>query len=74
MVWPQIAMLVVSLAISYLARPKAKSPKPAGLSDFTVPTAESGREAGVLFGTKIIRGPNVVFYAGLTVKAIKKKP
>lgn len=73
MVWAQIAMLVISLAISYATRPKPQGAKPAGLGDFNVPTAEDGRVLGVLFGTRDISGPNVVWFGDLKVVAIKKK-
>ena len=73
MVWAQIAMLIISLAISYATRPKPQGAKPAGLSDFTVPTAEDGRVIPVLFGTRDISGPNVVWYGDLKITPIKKK-
>lgn len=73
MVWPQIALLVISMAISYATRPKPQGAKPAGLGDFNVPTAEDGRVLGVLFGTRDIDGPNVVWFGDLKVVPIKKK-
>lgn len=74
MVWVQIAMLVVSMVVSYVRRPKPRAAVPAGLGDVTVPTAEDGREAPVLFGTKITKAPNVVYYGAFAVEAIRKKP
>ncbi len=74
MVWQYVALIVVSALIQIALAPRPKAQKPAGLGDFTVPTAESGREMPVLFGTKILRGPNCVYYQGLTTKPIKKKP
>lgn len=73
MVWWYVAVFVVALVVSYNAVPKPQSAKPAGLGDFNVPTAEEGREIPVLFGTRDIAGPNVVWYGDLRTKAIRKK-
>lgn len=74
MVWNYIAYFVVSLVISYALIPKPKNNiKPANLSDFNVPTAEEGRKIPVLFGTRDIQAPNVVWYGHLKTQAIKKK-
>lgn len=66
-------VLVVSTAISIALAPKPPSPKPATLADFDVPTAEEGRPIPVVFGTKVIRGANVVWYGDLSTQAIRKK-
>ncbi|MGN0920217.1 MAG: hypothetical protein ACI4NJ_00670 [Cellvibrio sp.] len=73
MIWPQILMMVISMAISYATRPKPKGAKPAGLGDFNVPTAEDGRCIPILFGTRDLEGGNVVYYGDLKVTPIKKK-
>lgn len=54
-------------------QPKPQSQKAAGLGDIQVPTAEEGREIPVLFGTRDIDGPNVVWYGDLKTVAIKSK-
>lgn len=71
--WLQVILWVVTAIISYALTPKPKGPKAAGLSDFQVPTAEIGREIPVLFGTRDITGPNVVWYGDLKTKAVKAK-
>lgn len=53
--------------------PKPQSQPPAGLGDIKAPTAEEGREIPVLFGTRDLRAPNVVWYGDLKTVAIKKK-
>lgn len=73
MVWWYVAVFVVALVVSYNTVPKPQSAKPAGLGDFNVPTAEEGREIPVLFGTRDIAGPNVVWYGDLRTDAIRKK-
>lgn len=72
MSWVQVALWVVSLVVSYALAPKPQSRPPAGLGDFQVPTAEAGREIPVLFGTRDIKGPNVVWYGHLRSVAVKK--
>ena len=69
--WWYVAVFVVALVISYASRPKPTSQSPAGLEDVTAPTAEDGIEIPVLFGTKIIKGANVVWYGNFKTKAIK---
>lgn len=73
MAWVYVAVFVVSLVISYASMPKPQSTPPAGLGDFKVPTAEEGREIPVLFGTRDVTAPNVVWYGDLKTAAIRKK-
>lgn len=73
MAWVAVILFVVSLAISYSMQPKPESRPPAGLGDFQVPTAEVGREIPVLFGTRKLEGPNVVWYGDLIVSPVTKK-
>lgn len=67
----QIVWWVVSSVISMLLAPKPEKPKPASLSDFKAPTAEEGRPVPVIFGTVLVKGPNVVWYGDLRTKPIK---
>lgn len=71
--WWYVAVFVVALAVSYAMMPKPQSQPPAGLGDIQAPTAEEGREIPVLFGTRDIKGPNVVWYGDLRIVAIRKK-
>ena len=73
MAWSYVIYFVISLVISYAMMPKPQSQPPAGLGDIKAPTAEEGREIPVLFGTRDITGPNVVWYGDLRTEAIKKK-
>lgn len=66
-------VFIAAFALSYAMQPKPQNARPAGLGDFNVPTAEEGREIPVLFGTRDIRGPNVVWYGHLRTEAIRKK-
>lgn len=71
--WAYIAVFIVALVVSYAMMPKPQSQPPAGLGDINVPTAEEGREIPVLFGTRDLYGPNVVWYGDLRTEAIRKK-
>lgn len=71
--WNLLLLFVVSYAIVYATRPKVEAPKPAGIDEFQAPTAESDREIPVLFGSKVLNGPNVVYYGNLNISPIRKK-
>ena len=73
MAWWYLVYFVVALVISFSMQPKPQSVSPAGLGDIRAPTAEEGREIPVLFGTREIAGPNVVWYGDLRTVAVKKK-
>jgi hypothetical protein len=74
--WFQIVLFIGSTILSYLLRPPSQTPgkidppEPAGLSDFNIPTASAGREIPVVFGTRWVKGPNVVWYGDLRTEAI----
>lgn len=71
--WWFIAVFVAALVVSYALMPKPQSQPPAGLGDIKAPTAEEGREIPVLFGTRDLEAPNVVWYGDLSTVAIRKK-
>lgn len=71
--WWYIAVFIVALVVSYAMTPKPQSQPPAGLGDIKAPTAEEGREIPVLFGTRDLESPNVVWYGDLQTVAIRKK-
>lgn len=66
-----LAFLVTALAISYSLTPKPQSAPPPGIGEVEAPTAEVGREIPVLFGTRDIDGPNVVWYGDVMTIPIK---
>lgn len=68
-----VVVWVAALAAAYSMMPKPQSQPPAGLGDINVPTAEEGREIPVLFGTRDIDGPNVVWYGHFKAVAVRKK-
>lgn len=71
--WLFVVSFVASLVLSYAMMPKPQTQKPLQASDLKVPTAEEGREIPVLFGTRDIESPNIVWYGDFAAVAIKKK-
>lgn len=68
-----IALFVGALVIAYATMPKPQTQPPAGLGEIQAPVAEEGIEIPVLFGTRDLNGPNVVWYGDLKTVAIKSK-
>lgn len=66
----QIVLFVVS---SFLNKPDVENAKPAGLGDFQVPTASEARAVPILWGTRDIKGPNVIWYGDLKIVKITKR-
>lgn len=64
MAWWQVVLVVASLAIAYVNRPRPEDSKPATLEEIQVPTADE-RPIAVLFGTRDFKAPNVVYYGNL---------
>ena len=69
----QLAVLVIANLISQALAPKPPKPKPAAISDFDVPVAEQGRPVPVVFGTVLVRGPNVIWYGDLSTTPIRSR-
>jgi len=70
--WWYIVVFIVALVVAHAMTPTPQSQPPAGLGDITAPTAEEGLEIPVLFGTRDLKGPNVVWYGHLRTEAIRK--
>lgn len=65
-IWFQLIMLAVSLVLTiagYLLAPRPKQPQPDSTKDFDDPTADAGRPIPVVFGTKTVKGLNVLWFA-----------
>lgn len=65
-----IGILIVSSFLAAALAPKPPKQKAALLEEFDVPTAEEGREIPDVFGTVLIRDPNVLWYGDLGVKKV----
>lgn len=74
MVWWFVVVLVIAVvAAAYAVSPKAPEPVPPTLKDIQAPTAEQGRPIPVVFGTYVIKSPNVVWYGDLEYVAVRSK-
>lgn len=71
--WVYLFAFVISAAASYFLAPRPKGAPPPSVGEIKAPTAEEGREIPVLFGTRDIKGANVVWYGDIRTSAIKKK-
>lgn len=71
--WIYFIVFVVALIAAVMMMPKPQSQPPPGFGDVKAPTAEEGREIPVLFGTKDVEGPNVVYYGNFRAIPVKKK-
>lgn len=60
--WLVIAVAVAAVALTYLLRPRIKTPKPDAAKDLEDPTAEAGRPVPVVFGTITVKGLNLLWY------------
>lgn len=70
--WPLVVAFIIALAIAVKSIPKPQTQPPAGLNEIQAPTAEDGREIPVLFGTRDMSGPNIVYYGDLRTTPVKK--
>jgi len=66
----------IGMGIAYLMAPKPPKPRHAkavGLEQFDVPTAEEGRAVQVIFGSRYVTGPNIVWYGDFKSEAIVER-
>lgn len=69
-------MLLVAIAmmvLTFLLAPKPKIEKLKPDTEIEVPATEVGRPLPVIFGTVIIRNPNIVWFGNIMIKEVKKK-
>lgn len=67
-----VVMMVVSVAMMFMGSKVKNDRSPAGLEDFTFPTAAE-RPIQVLYGTRKLGGSNVLWYGDLRTQEITKK-
>lgn len=71
MAWWYAVIWVVALVAAYAMMPKPQTQPPPGIGEIQAATAEEGREIPVLFGTRDINSPNVVWYGDIKTVAVK---
>lgn len=60
--WIGLVVSLVLAVISYVLTPKPKVVRPDFARDLENPTAEAGRPMPVVFGTVLLKSPNVLWY------------
>lgn len=70
-----LLLFVASFLLQNLLRPKPniENARPAGIGDFSAPTATEGRVVPIVWGRVKIAGPNTVWYGDLTNQPIQEK-
>lgn len=75
--WIQLVLLAVSLVLfvvsEFINKPDIENAKPQGLGDVQAPTASETRAVPILWGTRDIKGPNVIWYGDFRTAAVKRK-
>lgn len=71
--WEYIALWVVTIIVGIALAPKNKVPTQAPGELGGIATAEAGKTIPVVFGTRIIQQPNVVWWGDLGIVPITKK-
>lgn len=71
--WIYLVVVVIAAVAAYAMAPKPPEPTHPMLKDINAPTAEEGRNIPVVFGTWVIKSPNIVYYGDLGYKAVKSK-
>ena len=69
----QVAIMITSMALSFLMRSKPPSPKPAALSDFDLPVPDEGTPQAVFFGDCWTSDWQVLSYGNFRTSKIKTK-
>ncbi len=69
--WQYLVVWVIAMVVARVLAPKPETPAPGDISN-QIPTAEAGKEIPVLFGTRILGQPNVVWWGDLMTKKIKQ--
>lgn len=69
--WILAAAVAVSIAVSFLLRPKVHKPKADAVKDLENPTADAGRPIPVVFGTITVKGVNVLWFGEKSTRTYK---
>ncbi|MGE4404494.1 hypothetical protein [Pseudomonas sp.] len=71
--WVQIAILVVSIALSMMMQPKAEKPKPQAMDEGDLPKTDEGEPQCVFFGDCWTSDFQALSYGNQRTSAIKTK-
>lgn len=70
--WDYIFILAFSLIAAVTMKPKQRH-KPPEVGKVDTPTAKESSPIPVVFGTRTLKSPNVVWFGDVSSKAIKSK-
>jgi hypothetical protein len=68
--WITAAMWIGSFIIGQLLKPKLPKPSASGISDIDIPTATEARAIPIVYGTCLVKDPNVLWYGDLSTDEI----
>lgn len=73
--WTYLIVWVVALVAAYALAPRPKLPEaqPGQLGERGIPIASADAPIPVVFGTRVVSQPNVVWYGDVTVDPIQRK-
>jgi hypothetical protein len=71
--WIYWIVMLVGVAYSMSNKPKTQRPSALTLDDVKIPLVEIGKEIPVLFGTRDIEDPHVIWYGDLRTVPVKSK-
>lgn len=72
--WEYLIVWVITTVLSVMLapRPKMQDAQPGQFGDKDIPIASADAPIPVLFGTRVISQPNVVWWGDVMVRAIRK--
>lgn len=74
--WTYIVVWVIAIVASYyVAQQKARGaePQPGQIGDQGIPIASMDAPIPVVFGTRVLSQPNVIWWGDVTVEPIRRK-
>ena len=69
--WAYLIIMLVGVAYTAANQPKTPTPVALTLDDVKAPVAEIGKEIPVIFGTRDVADPNVVWYGDLRTSPVR---